>query len=101
MWGSAWRDGEMLTDVVMVTGTTAVARMDVPLVGRQRIGRKPGRSSSEGSIQFQKVDSGWELDVYNAMTMDVEALRAARDAGNFGTLDGTFDLQLKNDDPHA
>lgn len=101
MWGSAWRDGRMLTDVVQVTGTTQRGRIEIPLVGRQRVGHKPGRLSSEGSIAFQKIDTGWELDVYNAMTMDVDALRRARDAGEYGTLDGTFDLLLKQDDPHA
>lgn len=101
MWGSAWRDGRMLTDVVQVTGTTARGRIEVPLVGQQRVGYKPGRLSSEGSIAFQKVDTGFELDVYEAITMDVEDLRRRRDAGDFGTLDGTFDLLLKQDDPHA
>jgi hypothetical protein len=101
MWGSAWRDGRMLTDVVQVTATTQRGRAEIPLVGRQRVGYKPTRLSSEGSIAFQKIDTGWELDVYNAMTLDVDALRAARDRGDFGTLDGTFDLQLKHDDPHA
>lgn len=101
MWGSAWRDGRMLTDVVQVTGTTQRGRIEVPLVGLQRTGFKPGRLSSEGSIAFQKVDTGWELDVYNAMTLDVEELRRRRDAGQFGELDGTFDLLLKQDDPHA
>lgn len=101
MWGSAWRDGRMLTDVVQVTGTTQRGRIEVPLVGRQKTGFKPGRLSSEGSIAFQKVDTGWELDVYNAMTLDVDEMRRQRDLGNFGTLDGTFDLLLKHDDPHA
>ena len=101
MWGSAWRDGRMLTDVVQVTGTTQRGRIEIPLVGRQRVGHKPGRLSSEGSIAFQKVDTGWELDVYNAMTIDVDELRRRRDSGEFGTLDGTFDLLLKQDDPHA
>jgi hypothetical protein len=101
MWGSARRDGRLLTDVVTVTATTARGRMEIPLVGKQRVGYKPGRISSEGSLAFQKVDTGWELDVYNAMTIDVEELRARRDRGEFGTLDGTFDLILSNDDPHA
>lgn len=101
MWGSAWRDGRMLTDVVQVTGTTQRGRIEIPLVGQQTTGHKPGRLSSEGSIAFQKVDSGWELDIFNAMTLDIDALREARDRGDFGELDGTFDLLLKNDDPHA
>lgn len=101
MWGSAWRDGRLLTDVVQVTATTQRARIEIPLVGQQRVGWKPGRMSSEGSIAFQKISTDWELDAYNAMSLDVEALRAARDQGNFGTLDGTFDLLLKQDDPHA
>lgn len=101
MWGSAWRDGDMLTDVVQVTATVQRNRIEVPLVGQQKVGYKPGRTSSEGSIAFQKVDTGWELDVYNAITIDIDELRARRDAGDFGTLDGTFDLLLKQDDPHA
>lgn len=101
MWGSAWRDGRMLTDVVQVTGTTARGRIEIPLVGQQTVGYKPGRLSSEGSLVFQKVDTGWELDVFNAITLDVDELRARRDRGEFGTLDGTFDLLLKNDDPHS
>lgn len=100
MWFSAWRDGRMLTDTVQVTATTQRARIEVPLVGQQRVGYKPGRTSSEGSIAFQKIDTSWELEVYNALTVDVEELRAQRDVGNFATLGG-FDLILKHDDPHA
>lgn len=101
MWGSAWMDGDLLTDVVQVGATTARGRIEVPLVGQQTVGHKPGRISNEGSISFQKIDTGWELRVYEAITMDIDALRAARDAGNFGELDGTFDLLLKHDDPHS
>lgn len=101
MWGSAWRDGRMLTDVVRVTGTIQRGRIEIPLVGQEVVGYKPGRRSQEGSIAFQKVDTGWELDVYQAITMDVDELRRARDEGRYGELDGTFDLLLKHDDPHA
>lgn len=102
MWGSVWNDrGDMLTDVVRVTATVARNRIEVPLVGQQRVGYKPGRISSEGSLAFQKIDTGFELQVYNAITLDVDALRAARDAGQFGELDGAFNLLLKQDDPHA
>ena len=102
MWGSARNDaGQLLTDVVQVTGTTQRGRIEIPLVGRQKVGHKPGRLSSEGSIAFQKVDTGWELDVYNAMSLDVDELRRRRDRGEFGTLDGTFNLNLVQDDPHA
>lgn len=102
MWGSAWDDaGNMLTDVVRVTSTVARNRIEVPLVGRQSTGYKPGRITTEGSIAFQKIDTGWELRIYNALTMDVDALRVARDAGHFGELDGTFNLKLAEDDPHA
>lgn len=102
MWGSVWdSSGNMLTDVVRVTATTARNRIEVPLVGRQQVGYKPGRISNEGSMAFQKIDTGWELKVYDAITMDVDALRAARDAGNFGELDGAFNLKLSMDDPHS
>lgn len=102
MWGGA-RDekGALLTDVVQVTGTTQRGRTEIPLVGRQKTGFKPGRISSEGSIAFQKIDTGWEWQVYSAMTLDVDELRARRDRGEFGTLDGTFNLNLVHDDPHA
>jgi hypothetical protein len=102
MWGSAWDEaGSMLTDVVRVTATTARNRIEVPLVGQQRVGYKPGRITNEGSIAFQKIDTGWELRVYNALTLDVNELRRLRDAGQFGDLDGTFSLKLVEDDPHA
>jgi hypothetical protein len=101
-WGSAWDDsGRMLTDVVRIGATTARNRIEIPLVGQQTVGYKPGRLSQEGNLAFQKVDTGWELKVYEALTMDIEALRAARDAGNFGELDGMFNILIKHDDPHA
>lgn len=101
MWGSAWEDGRMLTDVVQVTATQAVNRIDIPLVGTDRTGYKRGRHTQEGSIVFQKVDTGWELRVYNFMMQDVEELRAARDAGAYTDTDPGFNLLLKQDDPHA
>lgn len=101
MWGSAWREGALLTDVVQVTGTVQRGRVEIPLVGQETVGYKPGRRSQEGSIVFQKVDTGWELQVYDAITIDVDELRRRRDAGQFGELDGTFDLLLKQDDPHS
>lgn len=102
MWASAWDDGgRMLTDVVRVTATTAINRIEVPLVGQQRVGYKPGRTSSEGSLAFQKIDTAWELLVYNAITLDVDELRRQRDAGNFSELNGQFNLKLSQDDPRA
>lgn len=100
MWGSAWENGQMLTDVVRLTATVQRGRIEIPLVGQETVGYKPGRRTQEGSLAFQKVDTGWELRVYNAITMDIDALRAARDAGDFSQL-GTFDLLLKHDDPHS
>ena len=101
MWGSAWRDGKLLTDVVQVTGTVQRGRIEIPLVGQESVGYKPGRRSQEGSLVFQKVDTAWELEVFNAMTIDIATLRANRDAGQTSELDGKFNLLLKNDDPHA
>lgn len=102
MWGSAWDDsGNMLTDVVRVTSTVAVNRIEVPLVGRRSTGYKPGRTTQEGSLAFQKIDTAWELKVYALYTMDVDALRAQRDAGNFAEVDGAFNLKLTEDDPYS
>jgi hypothetical protein len=100
MWGSAWMGADMLTDVVRVTATIQRGRIEIPLVGQETVGYKPGRRSQEGSLAFQKVDTGWELAVYNSITMDVEELRAARDRGDYSQL-GQFDLLLKHNDPHA
>ena len=99
MYGSAWRDGVLLSEVVQVTGTVEIAQIDVPFAGQITTGHKTGRSTRTGTIQYQKVDTRWEMDVYSFLSQSLDARRAARDAGSPGMQ--TFQLLLELDDPDA
>ena len=57
MYGSAWRDGVLLAEVVEVTGAVEVNRIEVPLTGQTKQGYKPGRETREGTLRFQKIDT--------------------------------------------
>lgn len=99
MYGSCWRDGRMLTDVVLVQATAEVAQVAVPLVGMTRLGNKPGRVTRTGSLRYQKVDTRWEMQVWSFIAESLDARRAARDAGNPGL--PSFSIQIELDDPDA
>ena len=99
MYGSAWRDGDMLHEMVEVTANVEVNRIEMPLVGQTRQGYKPGRESREGSLRVQKMDTAWELEIYNFLSQNLDDRRAKR-----GTAEGAlrpFQLQLEVDDPEA
>lgn len=97
MYGSAWRDGVLLSEIVQVTGAAEVAQIDVPLAGTTKIGHKTGRESRAGTIQYQKVDSSWEMQVWQFMSQTLEQRRANR--GNPGLK--VFQLLIEYDDPDA
>lgn len=99
MYGSAWRDGVLLTEVVQVTATVDLARIDVALAGQTKMGHKTGRESRDGTIHYQKVDTAWEMQVWTFMSQNLDQRRANRDAGNPGMQ--AFQLLLENDDPDA
>jgi hypothetical protein len=99
MYGSCWRDGQLLTDVVLVQGTADIQQVQVPLVGQTRMGFKPGRVTRSGNLRYQKVDGHWEKMVWDYISTTLEQRRAARDAGNPGL--PNFDIQLEIDDPDA
>lgn len=99
MYGSAWRDGQMLADVIEFQGNVAVARVDVPIVGTERVGHKPGRQTREGTMRVQKRDAKWELEVYDFLSQSLADRRAARDAGT--PLMRPFSLVLEYDDPYT
>lgn len=99
MYGSAWKDGKQLADVIEFTGNVAINRVDVPLVGQERTGHKPGRQTREGTMRVQKVDTKWEMQIYQFLSQSLEDRRAARDAGN--PMLAPFSLILEYDDPYA
>ena len=99
IYGSAWRNGQLLAEVVEVNAPVELGRIEVPLVGTPDVGHKPGGVSREGTMRIHKVDSAWELELYNILSQSLEQRRAARDAGN-ATLP-EFSIVLKIDDPDA
>lgn len=99
MYGSAWRDGRLLAEVVEVTGAAEVNRIEVPLVGQTKQGYKPGRETREGTLRVQKIDTKWELEVYNFLAAGLAQRRRNRDAGIPNLR--SFTLLLEYDDPDA
>lgn len=99
MYGSAWRDNVLLAEAVEVSGAVEINRIEVPLVGQTKQGYKPGRESREGTLNIQKIDDKWELEIYQFLSQSLAARRAARGTAN-ATL-RTFDLKLEIDDPEA
>lgn len=96
IYGSAWRDGEMLHDALEFSGTIEVARTDVVLVGTTKSGYKPGREARDGTLRIQKRDTRWEMEVYNFLSQSLEQRRANR-----GQTLRPFSLILEYDDPDA
>lgn len=100
IYGSAWRDGKMLTDVIQVTATVSLAQIDVALPGQTAMGHKTGRETRAGTIRYQKIDTRWEMEVYDFLSQSLDERRAARDAGQGQGL-RQFRLLLDLDDPDA
>lgn len=99
MYGSAWRDNVLLSEVVEVSGAVEINRIEVPLVGQTKQGYKPGRESREGTLRIQKIDASWELEIYKFLSQSLAARRAVR-----GTDDATlrtFDIKIEIDDLEA
>lgn len=99
MYGSAWRGGKMLSEAVEVSGAVEVNRIEVPLVGQTKQGYKRGRETREGTLRIQKIDASWELEIYNFLSVGLEARRDARGTANAAM--PTFDLKIDLDDPDA
>lgn len=100
MWGEA-RDlsGRLLAEVTAVSATAEIGQIDVPLVGTNRSGYKPGRVTRSGSFSIQKIDAHWELEVYRLVSADVESRRAMR--GTADSILKPFSLVVGYDDPEA
>lgn len=100
MWGEA-RDeaGNLLAEVTEVTATAEINRIEVPLVGTNRQGYKPGRVTREGTFRVQKIDTKWELKVYDFISTSLEQRRANR--GTNEPYLKPFSLIVGYDDPEA
>jgi|1186.fasta_scaffold21242_2 hypothetical protein len=99
MYGAAYRDSKLLAEVVEVTVAVEINRIEVPLTGSTKQGYKPGRETREGTINVQKIDSAWELEVYNFLSQSLADRRALR--GSAGGALRPFSLLLEYDDPDA
>lgn len=82
-----------LGEVIEVSGAVDVARIDVPLVGKTRMGHKPGRETREGTLRVQKIDSKWEHEIWKFLS-----LRKSR--GTQVPM-SPFSMELEYDDPDA
>lgn len=99
MYGSAWRNGRQLAEVVELTATVEINRLEVPLVGSTKQGYKPGREAREGTLRIQKIDGSWESELYQFLTQGLAERRANRDAGRPSLR--PFSLYVEFDDPDA
>jgi hypothetical protein len=100
MYGAAYdAAGNLLSEIVEVSGTVTRNRIDQPLVGSTPSGYKPGRETREGTITLQKIDTKWEYMVWKQLSQSLEERRAARDAGI--SLSAPFTIILEYDDPDA
>lgn len=100
MYGEA-RDstGELLSEVVEVSGTVEIARIEVPLVGQTSNGLKPGRETRTGTLRLQKVDTTWEMKVYDFLSQSLDERRRRRDSGEQSLR--PFTITFEYDDPDA
>lgn len=97
MYGSAYRDNELLADVVEVNGNIEVNRIEVPLVGQTKQGYKSGRESRQGNIRIQKIDAAWEKELYDFIANRQQVGSGYRTR----TALRPFDLVIRVDDPEA
>lgn len=99
MYGSAWRDGVQLAEAIEVTGDVQIADLPVSLVGQTRDGHKPGKETRTGTLMIQKIDTKWEMEIYQFLSQNLATRRANRDKGIPNRR--PFQLQLEYDDPDA
>lgn len=97
LYGLAYRLGvngyQPLGEVIEVSGAVEIARIDVPLVGKTRMGHKAGRETREGTLRVQKIDSKWEIEIFNYIK--------ARKSRQTQVPLAPFSLELEYDDPDA
>ena len=100
MWGEAMDvAGNLLAEVTEVSANAEVNKMEVPLVGTNRQGYKPGRVTREGTFRVQKIDTKWELQVYSFISTSLAKRRAAR--GTSKSYLKPFSMKIGYNDPEA
>ena len=100
MYGAAYSsEGRLIDEAVEVTAAAEINRIEVVMAGRTDTGYKFGRTGREGTLRVQKVDSFWEMRVFQHLALTDDERRAMRDRGE--PLISTFNLILSYDDPYA
>jgi hypothetical protein len=92
-------NGNLMHEAVTVDATTQVDRIAVSMPGRRSNGQKPGRLTREGTLSIVKMDSAWEMSVYNWIAQSEEQLR--RNRGTALALMSPFSIVLSHDDEMA
>jgi hypothetical protein len=87
-----------IIEATQIEFTLALGVIDVPLAGN-RTGSKDGAETRTGVMAIQQIDAFFENIVLEARSSNLDARRAARDAGH--RLTRTFTLQVWQDDPEA
>jgi hypothetical protein len=110
MYGSVWVNGVMQTDVIELKPTIEIQRQTIMLVGNQSEGYKPTRATRSATLGTQKIDSRWNIFIYNQLSQSLDNRRWWRDnpGGNPANAPGgsapppsEFSLKLAIDDPDA
>ena len=99
MYGAAYRDGRLLSEMVELNGAVEIGRIEVPLVGQLRQGYKPGRETREGTLTIQKIDTSWEMELRQFLGISLAERRARRNQGL--PFLRAFSVQVEFDDPDA
>jgi hypothetical protein len=87
-----------IMEATQIEFTPSIAVTDVTLAGNET-GSKDGAVSRTGTMALQQIDAFFENIVFDALPGNLDARRAARDAGQ--RVDRTFTLQVWQDDPEA
>lgn len=87
-----------IVEATQIEFTFAIGVTDVPLSGN-RTGSKDGAEARTGVMALQQIDAFFENIVLDAAAGNLDARRAARDAGK--RIARTFTLQVWQDDPEA
>lgn len=87
-----------IIEATQIEFTLSLGQVDVPLAGN-RTGTKDGAETRTGVMALQQIDAFFENIVFDARAGNLDARRAARDAGQ--RIARTFTLQVWQDDPEA
>ena len=87
-----------IVEATQIEFTLSIGVVDVPL-SANRTGSKDGAEGRTGVMALQQIDAFFENIVFDARAGNLDARRAARDAGQ--RIARTFTLQVWQDDPEA